>query len=280
LESQALAVPSNAQVARALKPSSTDPSTTIQSGIGIGIGIAANSIDYFQKMSPEAKIGAGAALIFIVGPTLGVLSAAVPAAAPVLLGVAEEAISMGVVWAGTGIKEKVEKDNASATPSDGGTSSGGGTPSDGGTSSGGGTPSDGGTSSGGQPSDNEGAPPSDDCTQALLQTLACLGEREPCSDPELAKELEQIRQSACQSEKVYVDPNSTYCVGGPTQAEIVEGIANICLDFWSDRTPDPDNPTGCPLFDELPGSFADPIQEVCLHIQYEEVCPGHNPDPF
>jgi hypothetical protein len=63
-------------------------------------------------MTPEQKIAAGAAIVCMIVPTLGELSVAVAAggvAGVVLLVVAEEALSTGIVWLATGVAEKAAK---------------------------------------------------------------------------------------------------------------------------------------------------------------------------
>lgn len=231
----------------------------VSSGWGIGVGIAAGLLDV-GKLTPEQKIAVGAGLLFVVAPTLGALAVAFPVAAPALLAVGEEAVSTGVVVLGTGIYEKASSPEPSKPPP----SAPQGSPSD------------------SRPDPNADQAP-DSCMKALALVARCLGQREPCEDPELAAALKAARDRACQNDKVLVDPNSDYC--GTKQAseeQIAKALVDLCQASMRNRKPVPGE-SPCPfMFGAGTGTFSSTIPLVCLQQMGDWLnCPRMGePDPL
>ena len=254
---------------------------TISSASGFGIDIADEIIDYVWggPKTPEGKLAAGAGLLFVVVPTLGALSTAVPAAAPILLQVANVAVVKGVSLAAQGAYELAQSGQQTGAPAGQETAApgGGAAPApqptdqpptqqpD---------PTDPKPTQGSKPdSDAERSP--DSCMEAISRMLACLGQNGPCVDPELAREMELIRLRGCQMDKVLVNPDSAYCEERkPTETEIATVIVKLCLAVSQDRTPAPDEPL-CPLMSFAgAGDLAQSIPDICTQVLSESFnCP-------
>ncbi|MFF2368946.1 hypothetical protein [Agromyces sp. NPDC058110] len=218
---------------------------SISSGAGFWGGTIAETVidDALGGLTPEQKIATGAALLLVVVPTLGVIAGiaglSATAAAAVLL-VAEVAAGVGVSQLYDGV---TSSGTAPSPPKS--------------------MPSQ---APGGRPDPNaEPAPNS--CLEALARLANCMATNHPCEDSEIAAALAAAKARACQSDKVYVDPNSTYCEDEEVTAEqIAKALVLVCANAISDGKPEPGG-SPCPLMHAAGvGVFANTLPKICQQV--------------
>jgi hypothetical protein len=88
----------------------------------------------------------------------------------------------------------------------------------------------------------------------------------------------RLRVSIDACTQVYVTEGSYCDNAGPTEAEVVESLVQVCLGYWSTRNPGPDGPMTCPLLAELPGELRPEFIRLCEEMRDETICP--EPDGY
>lgn len=245
------------------------PEVLVPIGVAIGEGLMKG---WISKLTPEGKHGAGLVLLIVAAPIAGGviaagLGAAVTAGATIAL-VAIVKVGVQAIVEGTGKSKTLPSTAPSAppqpAPSDAPSSApkpptdAPKPPTD--------APQPAPKPSGGQkpaPDDNEMP---DSCLDALVRAVSCIGQSDPCTDPELAAALAVARERECQTQKVLPDPDSEYCsVQAPTEEEIAAALVRLCA-AAAVGEPEPGQPV-CPLMQHASATtFASSIPQVCLTI--------------
>lgn len=241
------------------------------SGWGFGTSVALGVFDYSQTLTPDQKIAMGAGLLFIVLPTMYALSVAFPVAAPALLSVGSEVAEFGVVTLGVGIYEKSKNAEPTGQPPtrDPSVPPEGPAPSQ----PGGGPTTGGRTDPGADPAPNS-------CMRTISTLISCLGQRDPCQDPQLAADAEAIRDRACRRDVAYVDPDSDFCAGqNLSEQDIANVLVSVCQKSMSVRRPVPGEPP-CPfMYGAGSSTQASSIPRVCTQAMGATItCPSRG-DP-
>jgi len=240
---------------------------TVRSQMGTVKDVATDLRDRWNKLSPETKIMVGAGLLFVVGPTVGIVAVYVAegGTSVVLLWAAKKAIVDGATMMGAGIYDKATENGGSPEP----------LPEPGSET----TPRE---DIPDPPSGSATVYPSPDAEQApnecmkALATAASCATRKGCDDPELADSLEAIRIRQCES-KVLVGPDDPFCTNPyeVTEAQFAAALVSVCRRWADDKKPDPDQPGACPFMAAAAtGAVRPSMLDYCLRVMGDVVdCP-------
>lgn len=116
----------------------------------------------------------------------------------------------------------------------------------------------------------------DSCWVALSKVIACAGTSTPCADADLAAAMAAYRERKCQESKAQPNPDDpNWCdLDGPSTEETAAAVVRICTDFWSNRTPGPDEQVTCPLVVGLAsGPLMTPLMKICTQVEDASLCP-------